>query len=49
MNKMKIKTKNLDSPWITKGIKKLNNIDKVNNVCIQSFKKKRISRLQKAF
>ena len=22
MNKMKIKTKNLESPWITKGIKK---------------------------
>ena len=34
MNKMKIKTKDLESPWITKGIK---NLLKRNNVCIQSF------------
>ena len=36
MNKMKIKTKDLESPWITKGIK---NLLKRNNVCIQSLKK----------
>ena len=52
MNKMKIKTKDLESPWITKGIK---NLLKRNNVCIQSLKKKkrknekRISGLQKDF
>ena len=37
MNKMKIKTKDLESPWITKGIK---NLLKRSTVCIQNIQKK---------
>ena len=44
MNKMKIKTKDLESPWITKGIK---NVLKRNNFCIQSFKKNEMRKQQK--
>ena len=53
MMKMKIKTKNLESSWITKGIKKSSK----KNQCVYSKlkkekrieKTKKISRLQKAF
>ena len=37
MNKMKRKTKDLESPWITKGIKKSS---KKSNVLFEIFKKK---------
>ena len=53
MNKMKIKTKNLESPWINKGIKKSSK--KKQRLCSKLLKKrrkkneKRISRLQKSF
>ena len=38
MNKMKRKTKDLESPWITKGIKKSS---KKSNVLFEIFKKKK--------
>ena len=38
MNKMKTKTKDLESPWITKGIK---TSSKKSNVLFEIFKKKR--------
>ena len=38
MNKMKTKTKDLESPWITKGIK---TSSKKRNVLFEIFKKKR--------
>ena len=44
MNKMQIKTKDLESPWITKRIK---NLLKRNNVCIQSFLKKEMKKRKK--
>ena len=52
MNKMKIKTEDLESPWITKGIKKsskkkhrlYSKLKKINEK-----NEKRISRLTKAF
>ena len=53
MNKMKIKTKDLESPWITKGIKKSSK--KKQLLYSKFFKKKkwknekRILRLQKVF
>ena len=46
MNKMQIKTKDLESPWITKRIKILL---KRNNVCIQSFFKKEYQDYKKLF
>ena len=53
MNKMKIKTKDLESPWIIKGIKKSSK--KKQRLYLKSKKKKkrknekRISTVQKAF
>ena len=44
MNKMQIKTKDLESPWITKRIK---NLLKRNNVCIQNFLKKEMKKRKK--
>ena len=52
MNKMKIKTKDLENSWITKGIKKSKKKQFLYSKLKKKNKwknKKRISRLQKAF
>ena len=45
MNKMKIKTKDLKSPWITKGIKK----SKTKQRLYSKFKKKRNEKTKKEY
>ena len=45
MNKMKVKTKHLESPWITKGIK--NSSKKKQHLCTK--KKKRNEKLTKEY
>ena len=51
MNKMKMKTKDLESPWITKGVKRSSKKKQCSysKILKKEMKKGRILRLRKAF